>query len=249
MNRMLKLMMAGSLAAICALAGEHHIHWGYSGHGGPEEWGKLSEDYRMCMIGKNQSPINIEVASAFETDLPSIAFNYHTPAVDVVDNGHTEQVDVKPGSHIVIDGIKFELKQFHFHTPSENRIDGKSFPLEAHFVHADEHGNLAVIALMFEYGKENKVLKKIWDRMPDKAVTKVKFTMTADDIMNLLPKDRDYYRFNGSLTTPPCSEGVRWFVMKKPVAVSKEQVQKFAHIMHHANNRPVQPINARIIVK
>ncbi len=237
------------LGSSMLLAGHHTIHWGYTGHGGPEHWGELSDDFKMCLIGKNQSPIDLRTESMFDTKLPAIRFHYATKTKDVVDNGHTEQVDIVPGSYIVVDGIKFELKQFHFHTPSENKIDGRSFPLEAHFVHADEHGNLAVVALMFKYGKPNPVIDKIWSRMPKKAGKKHDLTMKAQEIKRLLPKNRDYYRFNGSLTTPPCSEGVRWLVLKHPVTISKKQVRRFAKIMGHANNRPVQPINARVILK
>ncbi|WP_457597047.1 carbonic anhydrase [Hydrogenimonas sp.] len=249
MKKATTLLAGIALSATMAIAGDHTIHWGYSGHGGPEHWGELSDDFKMCMIGKNQSPIDLRTDIAFETKLPPIEFDYHTKAFDIVDNGHTEKVDINPGSTITVDGIKFELKQFHFHTPSENRIDGKSFPLEAHFVHADEHGNLAVIALMFEYGKPNETLERIWRKLPEKPGVKHACSMTAADVMALLPKDKSYYRFNGSLTTPPCSEGVRWLVLKTPVTVSKAQVQKFARIMGHANNRPVQPLNARVILK
>jgi carbonic anhydrase len=249
MKKSTALLFGGLLSASMALAGDHVIHWGYSGHGGPEHWGELSDDFKMCMLGRNQSPIDLRTDTAFETKLPPIVFDYKSKAIEIVDNGHTEKVDIDPGSTITVDGIKFELKQFHFHTPSENRIDGKSFPLEAHFVHADQHGNLAVIALMFEYGPENKALKKMWDKMPKHAGEKHTCSMTAEDIDRLLPRDRSYYRYNGSLTTPPCSEGVRWLVLKTPVTVSEEQVRKFAKIMGHANNRPVQPINARVILK
>ncbi len=248
MNRYFKPIIACAISLSFAVASEHTIHWGYSGHGGPEHWGELSGDYQMCMLGKNQSPIDIRTKKAYKTHLKPIKFYYATATKDVVDNGHTEQVDIEPGSYIVVDGIKFELKQFHFHTPSENRINGKSYPLEAHFVHADEHGNLAVLALMFKYGKANKVLEKIWKTMPEKEGKKA-LTMNAKDVKHLLPKKRDYYRYNGSLTTPPCSEGVRWLVLKHPVSVSKAQVEKFAKIMGHHNNRPVQPLNARVILK
>ena len=248
MNRLLSIILAGTFSLSLAVASEHTIHWGYSGHGGPEHWGELSSDYQMCMLGKNQSPIDIRTKKAYKTHLKPIKIHYATGTKDVVDNGHTEQVDIAPGSYIVVDGIKFELKQFHFHTPSENRINGKSFPLEAHFVHADEHGNLAVLALMFKYGKANKILEKIWNTMPEKEGKKA-LTMSAKDVKHLLPQKKDYYRYNGSLTTPPCSEGVRWLVLKHPVTVSKAQVEKFAKIMGHHNNRPVQPLNARVILK
>ncbi len=244
-------ILFGKLAvfASLAVAGEHAIEWGYTGHGGPERWGELSDDFKMCMLGRNQSPIDLRTDIAFETKLKPIVFSYYSGVNEIIDNGHTEKVDINPGSFIMIDGIRFELKQFHFHTPSENKIDGKSYPLEAHFVHADEQGNLAVVALMFELGKRNETLQRMWRKLPERPNEKVACSMTAADVMALLPKDRSYYRYNGSLTTPPCSEGVRWLVLKKPVTVSKDQVYKFAKIMGHANVRPAQPLNARVILK
>ena len=221
-------------------------HWGYTGHNAPETWGKLSEEYKECSIGVNQSPINI--THSLHANLPPLAPNYTSSSKDIVDNGHTVQVNMEPGSSFKIDDKIFELKQFHFHSPSENQIEGKSFPLEAHFVHLNEEGNIAVIAVMFEEGKANEALEKVWAKMPSKEgeTNELKLNNIANAI---LPEDKHYYRFNGSLTTPPCTEGVRWFVLKSSVTVSKEQVEKFHHLMHHDNNRPIQPLDARIVVE
>jgi len=250
MKKIKKVISTGLVLALypAAVFATSATHWGYTGHGNPSEWGELSEKYRMCKDGKNQSPINIVVSDSKDTDLKDIAFSYDAKSNSVVNNGHTVQVNIDSGSSIMIDGIKFELKQFHFHTPSENQIEGKNFPLEAHFVHLDKDGNIAVVALMFEDGKKNEALEKVWNKMPKNADEKVNLTLTSDDVNALLPKERDYYRFSGSLTTPPCSEGVRWFVLKKPVNISKEQVEKFLHVMHHPNNRPIQGINARKVL-
>lgn len=249
MKKITSLFLSVATASVLMAGGGHGAHWGYSGDTGPENWGNLADEYIMCKLGKNQSPIDIKTSNAFDTDLPAIGIDYKSASKEELNNGHTVQVNIVPGSSITVDGIKFELKQFHFHTPSENTIDGKYFPLEAHFVHADENGNLAVIGVMFEYGAKNPVIEKIWEEMPEHAKDVEKLTISAEDVKNILPANRDYYRFNGSLTTPPCSEGVRWFVMKEPVTISKEQVKKFAEVMHHPNNRPVQPVNARIILK
>jgi carbonic anhydrase len=249
MKKGLSLMVGACIAASLAFGGGHGVHWGYSGEGAPEHWGDLSKDFVMCKMGKNQSPIDLRTASAYETDLAPIVFGYHAGSLDEVNNGHSVQVNMRPGSYIMIDGIKFELKQFHFHTPSENTIDGKYFPFEAHFVHVDEKGNIAVVALMFEYGRENEVLARFWNGMPERAGDRRDISLPADEIKKLLPADRSYYRFNGSLTTPPCSEGVRWFVLKKAATISKQQVEQFARVMGEPNNRPVQPLNARCILK
>ncbi len=227
------------------LAGEK-AHWGYSGHEGPEHWGKLDPKYSLCSEGKNQSPVNL--TGMIESDLPPITINYKSGGNEILNNGHTIQVNYNPGSTIKVNGNEFELKQFHFHSPSENTIEGHSYPMEAHFVHADKEGNLAVIAVMFKAGEKNAELEKAWAHMPENVGEKGALPKTVDANI-LLPHDHDYYRFNGSLTTPPCPEGVWWLVMKYFHTASKEQIDKFAHAMHHPNNRPVQPANARAILK
>ena len=247
----LNKILAGSLLiASSLLAGGHATHWGYTGHEGPSNWGDLDAKYTACKTGLSQSPINISKKVTVEVDnLEKIDFDYRTGASEVVNNGHTIQVNVKGGSSIKVDGIEFDLKQFHFHTPSENQIDGKNFPLEAHFVHASKDGKLAVVAVMFEDGKENSTLKKIWNKMPHKAGQKAGCGLSSKIIKGILPDDKDYYRFSGSLTTPPCSEGVRWFVMEDYSHISAAQTKEFLELFHHANNRPVQAVNARKVMK
>ena len=231
------------------IAEKHVTHWGYTGHGGPEEWGDLSPENIMCKKGASQSPINIEKSVSVATKgLEKIGFNYTTATTGVLNNGHTIQVNFENGSSIKLDGIEFNLKQVHFHTPSENQISSKSFPLEAHFVHASKDGALAVLALMFEDGRENLFIKKVWENMPHEADKTTPLVLLAKDVNAFLPKDRSYYRFNGSLTTPPCSEGVRWLVLKNYSKISKKQVEEFLHVMHHENNRPIQPVNARKVI-
>ena len=183
-----------------------------------------------------------------EAQLPPLKYDYKQGGSEVVNNGHAIQVNYDAGSGIEVDGIRFDLKQFHFHSPSENQINGKSFPLEAHLVHADKDGNLAVVAILFGDGKDNPAVAAAWSQMPKSAEGKnaLPSKVAATD---LLPANRDYYRYNGSLTTPPCSEGVRWIVMKKPLTVSKQQIETFTKTLGFANNRPVQAINARPILK
>ncbi len=228
-----------------AFAGEN-VHWGYLGDEGPDHWGDLDPDYSACSAGKNQSPINL--SGMIESDLLPVTVDCLPGGNEIVNNGHTIQVNYRSGSTIVIDGHEFELKQFHFHSPSENTIEGYSYPMEAHFVHADKSGNLAVISVMFKTGMKNKELEKAWAYMPENAGDK-KSLPEIVDAKNLLPHKYDYYRFNGSLTTPPCSEGVWWLVMKFFNTASKEQIDKFIQTMDHPNNRPVQPVNARVILK
>jgi len=227
---------------------ETHIkHWGYTADVGPSHWSELNKQYNMCSEGKSQSPINIVATS--DVNLSALDLNYTTASTSVIDNGHSVQVNIASGSTFTIGTDKYELKQFHFHTPSENNINAKSFPLEAHFVHATADGKLAVVAVMFEEGKENAILSKIWGKFPLKRGEKTDFNLTSEDVNTLMPKDKDYYKFTGSLTTPPCSEEVKWHVIKKPQTVSKEQVKQFFDIYGHTNNRPIQDTNKRNIIE
>lgn len=241
----ISLLSAGIGFSSLAMS-EDKAHWSYSGQDGPEHWGELAPGFSLCSTGKNQSPVNL--TGMIQSDLKEIKIDYKNGGNKVLNNGHTIQVSYAPGSMITVDGHSFELKQFHFHSPSENTIEGRSYPLEAHFVHADPDGNLAVIAVMFEEGKENAELEKAWAQMPEQAGESqdLKSMVNAG---TLLPQQHDYYRFNGSLTTPPCSEGVWWLVMKNSDTASKAQVEKFIHAMHHANNRPLQAVNARMILE
>jgi len=240
------MLLGGMLSGTAAVAAEHHVHWGYAGNEGPEFWGSLSSKFALCDSGKNQSPIDL--TGFTEAELAPLEFSYTTEAANLVNNGHSIQANYQPGSSLTVDGHTFELKQFHFHVPSENHIDGQSYPMEAHLVHADKDGNLAVVAVMFEQGEANPVVDALWQQLPlhagDEAELAGKVNVEA-----MLPESRDYYRFNGSLTTPPCSEGVWWLVMKQPVSVSQAQIDKFAEAIPHPNNRPVQPVNARTVLK
>ena len=227
----------GSLAA-------EEKHWSYSGEDGPQQWGDLSADYLMCSQGRNQSPIDL--AGAVDANLEELRLDYpNRGIVGEVNNGHTIQENLKPGNFITIQGQQFEAKQFHFHSPSEHRIDGKSFPLETHIVHANAEGQLAVLGLMFDEGEENSLLNQLNGFRPADLEP---YTGPVD--YNLLITSRDeYYAYNGSLTTPPCSEGVVWVVLKNPVTASREQIDRFHDAMGADTNRPVQPRNARTILQ
>jgi carbonic anhydrase len=230
------------------VAGEpagHKSEWSYEGATGPSEWGRLKPEFGACAGRSNQSPIDI--ATTIDAVLPPLKTRYPAAGIEVINNGHTVQANFKPGSAVTIDGRAFELKQFHFHSPSENRISGKTYPLEAHLVHADTDGQLTVIAVFFAEGKPNPMVTAVWERIPkvgEKNDLPAPLSAAA-----LLPANRDYYRFNGSLTTPPCSEGVRWIVMKQPMTVSKAQIEQFQKTLGFANNRPVQPVLARPVLR
>ncbi|GJJ79755.1 carbonic anhydrase [Pasteurella canis] len=226
---------------------DKHTHWGYTGHESPEHWATLSPKFAICTEGKSQSPVNI--VNAIDGKLAPIKIDYHPSSVEIVNNGHTIQVDFKDANNLMqLNGHTYTLKQFHFHVPSENQIRGKSFPLEAHFVHADKDGNLAVLGVLYVLSSENQRLAPIWHNFPQKA-GETHTLDTAFDPTKLIPKKRDYYRFSGSLTTPPCSEGVNWLVLKQYDNISQAQVDAFSTLMKGHNNRPIQPINARVIVE
>jgi carbonic anhydrase len=238
-------------AAPCAFASDaghagHAPHWTYEGHSGPEHWGELEPHFAMCADGKNQSPINVD--STVKAELEPIAFSYTLESREILNNGHTVQVNFAPGSAIDVAGRHYELKQVHFHTPSENLIAGRSFAAEAHFVHADSNGNLAVVAVMLEEGAKNDAIALLQKSAPTVAGEHAAFG-DGPALKSLLPANRDYFTYSGSLTTPPCSEGVTWLVMKQPLTIARSQVEALTQAMNGPNNRPVQQLNARLVLK
>ena len=219
-------------------------HWEYEGTHGPEYWGTLDTAYRTCVVGKQQSPIDIRHVQA--APLPAITFSYQPSPLRLIDNGHTIQVIYAPGSFISIGDAKYELQQFHFHHPAEERVFGKSYPMVAHLVHKNVAGKLAVVAVLLSEGAANGLVDKLWQHLPDERDTVVAPEGVSVDANELLPAMRGYFTFSGSLTTPPCSEGVTWFVLKEPTQVSRDEVATFAQKYPH-NARPLQPRNGRAI--
>ncbi|MDO5652674.1 MAG: carbonic anhydrase family protein [Brachymonas sp.] len=250
MKKMTLAAVAASVAlAACSTAPSQPAKktaWGYTGSGAPEHWASLSPEYAAC-AGKNQTPINISKLALVDANLPPIKFSYKPGGNEIINNGHTVQVNFAPGSYIEVNNTRFDLKQYHFHTPSENQIDGKSYPIEGHLVHADKDGNLAVVGVMYEEGAANAALGAFESTVPTKLNEK-QALKTPFDANSLLPANRDYYSFSGSLTTPPCSEGVRWMVLKNHVFASKAQIDTLNKAMHGPNNRPLQPVNARTVL-
>jgi len=222
-------------------------HWSYEGEEGPEHWGEIDEDYRMCAEGRNQSPINL--VSDLRAELPVLEFEYYSTPLREINNGHTIQQNVKPGSFLKIPerDVEFELKQFHFHSPSEHSVNGYHYAMEMHFVHANKEGDLTVVGVMIEEGQEDPVLKKLWSFMPENPGDTSEQPIGIEET-NLLPPTHDYYAYGGSLTTPPCSEGVKWIVLKTPIEASAEQIETFKRRVGPTTNRPVQPTNARYIL-
>jgi carbonic anhydrase len=221
----------------------HAVHWSYEGAGGPERWGRMKPEFAKCSTGSRQSPIDIR--DGIKVSLDAVAFDYKPSAFRVLDTGHTVQVNVDPGSSIEVLGRRYELLQFHFHRPSEERIDGKRFDMVVHLVHKDLEGRLAVVAVLLERGSALPIVQGVWNNLPLEKGEEVAAKLPLD-LGALLPAERSYFTYMGSLTTPPCSEGVLWMVMKNPVQVSAEQIGIFSRL-YPMNARPVQSASGRLI--
>ena len=218
-------------------------HWSYEGDSGPANWSKINVDWGKCGNGNRQSPIDIR--DGMKVELEQISFDYHPSSFNVVDNGHTVQVGVSGGNYITVQNRMFELQQFHFHRPSEERINGKAFEMVVHLVHRDAEGRLAVLALLLERGAPQATIQTVWNNLPLEQFETMQPSILLDPA-ELLPTRRDYYTYMGSMTEPPCSEGVLWMVMKQPVQASAAQMALFSRL-YPLNARPIQPSNGRII--
>jgi carbonic anhydrase len=234
------------LPAVTAAQEAHPPHWAYEGKEGPNEWGNLDSSYAACSIGRTQSPIDIK--DARKADLPALKFDYRAVPLNIIDNGHTIQVNYAPGSTLTVGEKIYTLKQFHFHHPSEEHVNGKGFRLVAHLVHADADGHLAVFAVLFELGSANSLIDTLWNNIPAEKEKPQHIPEVSIQVHNLLPNDLGYFTYAGSLTTPPCSEGVSWYVLKSPATVSPQQVAAFAKI-YSMNARPIQPTRGREILQ
>ena len=224
----------------------HTAHWSYKGETGPEHWGDINPDYAACTNGKEQSPINIETSQVIDDEkLEDLDINYKPTGFSLSNNGHTIQANASTmDNSLVADNKEYKLAQFHFHTPSEHQFNGQNFDMELHLVHKDANNQLAVLGLMIKEGTANPYLEKAWNVIPTEETTEdVKLTETID-LMSLLPEDKDSFHYNGSLTTPPCSEAVKWVVLEESIEMSKEQIDKFRKIFPD-NHRPVQSLNER----
>ena len=219
---------------------KHVAHWDYEGEMGPEHWGK---EFPTCGKGKSQAPLNIK--GPFEKVRFNVVPDYKPGPLKIVNNGHTIQVNVVPGSKLRIDGKAFDLLQFHFHRPSEEHINGKPSAMVIHFVHKNDAGELAVLGVLLQEGNENPGIKTLWSYAPPKEGPEVAPDNVAFNPTNLLPREMEFFHYDGSLTTPPCTEKVKFFILKSQVNISKEQITQFPFKM---NARPIQALNDRKIL-
>lgn len=229
-----------------AIASEGVISWGYIGEGAPQHWGNLSSTYAACRTGSQQSPIDLH--EAISANLKSVEINYNPIPLTILNTGRTIQVNAARGNTISLDGERFELLQFHFHHPSEHTVEGRPYPMELHLVHANAKGELAVLGIFLQEGAENAALAPVWKAMPNRKADAKAIADSQVDLAKLLPNNRKMFRYFGSLTTPPCSEIVKWVVFKDPIQVSAAQIAQFKQIFP-LNARPVQPLERRFLLQ
>lgn len=225
-------------------SGHGEVHWSYSGTTGPQAWSKLQPEFSTCAAGQRQSPINIDDTATLQGPAEALQFNYQPSNAVVVNNGHTIQVNLQGNNTLTVRGSTYTLLQFHFHTPSEEQVNYRNFAMVAHLVHRNAEGQLAVVAVLLEPGVANTLIDKVWTYMPLDVNDTVRTPAGLIDLSELLPKDQRYYQFMGSLTTPPCTEGVLWMVLKQPTQISQAQLRLFQQLYPN-NARPVQPLNNR----
>jgi carbonic anhydrase len=248
---MKKATMTVSLAmmmlAATAQAAASEAHWSYQGENGPENWGELSAKYALCRDGKNQSPIDL--VADFKVGLPELVFEYHGTPLRETHNGHTIMLTVAGGNFLDVPekSWRYELQQGHFHSPSEHTVGGQTYPMEIHLVHLAEDGQIAVVGVMVEEGEENPMLNRIWSFMPEQVGESTQSPLTVFEA-GVLPPTRNYFTYDGSLTTPPCTEGIQWFVLRDPLSASAGQIARFKERVGSRTNRPTQPHNARMIL-
>lgn len=233
----------GAGAGAMNAATSRKASWSHHGETGPEHWAQLKPEFALCGSGQRQSPIDIR--DGIPVELDPIQFEYKLSAFRVIDNGHTVQVNVEPGNRILVNGRRFDLVQFHFHRPSEEKLNGKQFEMVAHLEHKDLEGKLAVVAVLIDEGKAHPLVQQVWNNLPLEKHTEQP-GLNALDLNSLLPERRQYVTYMGSMTTPPCSEGVLWMVMKEPVTLSRQQIGIFSRL-YPMNARPVQPTGDRLI--
>jgi carbonic anhydrase len=227
---------------------DHHLEhiWDYGETLGPDHWGNLKPEFAACKDGHHQSPIDIR--NPQKADLPPIRFDYRPSPLHIVDNGHTIMVNYAPGSYMTVGDKKYSLQQFHFHRPSEEKINGKGFDMTVHLVHTDNKGKLAVVAVLLQQGEDNPLMRELWNDLPKEKEKEELLDNIRIDVSRLLPADRSYYTFSGSLTTPPCTEDVTWFVLKHPMTISAAEIQRFSQL-YRDDARPTQPLYDRVVLE
>lgn len=250
------LISVGALAPMVSSA-QWKTHWTYEGATGAAHWSQLDPDYAVCNVGKEQSPIDIQ--SAEKAELPALRFESKSgPLKYLVNNGYTVRVDYHDapgtGNILTVGDERYRLTQFHFHHPSEEYIHGKPFDMVAHLMYRSSDGKVVGVAVLLKTGRANATIRELWEHMPTtESKVLADFSHQEEEIpgveinpSGLLPRDLGYYMYMGSVTGPPCTEGVTWYVLKTPVDVSAAQIDAFAKLYPH-DVRPLQPLNGRVV--
>ncbi|WP_158934215.1 carbonic anhydrase [Burkholderia sp. S171] len=252
MNRITRLssgaVLLTAFVALAASAETTGHGWAYEGEHGPAHWGAMGEAFHACESGRAESPIDIEKAKKAPADMPRLKVNYQPLPIDIINTGHAVQFNATPGTDsITLGNQAYQLVQFHFHSPGEERFAGKDSVMDAHLVHRSEDGKLLVLAVQFQLGNQpNPVIQAMLDRIPEEKGAEFKVNAVMVNPIDLLPKQMSYYTYNGSLTTPPCSEGVTWIEFKERVSITQQQLDAMRRF-YHGNQRPVQALNGREI--
>lgn len=246
------------LLTVVAVAGQAaDVEWGYEGDIGPDNWGLLDESFALCDVGQTQSPVDITTFNVDEQTVSQFELSYNDAPVLLFNNGHTIEMDYETGSFMEFDGNLYELLQFHFHAPSEHTINGQLFAMEMHMVHLcgrcffnGQNDSIVVLGLLIEEGPTNQELASLWTSLPGTADEEVHLETTFN-ALSVLPDDLTTYRYDGSLTTPPCTEGVGWLLLRETITMSASQINFFKTLLENSccgfNNRPVQPLNGRVV--
>ena len=244
MSKCLNLLVLPFLVFFSTLYAAEGPEWTYEGSEGPKHWGDLADVFDMCRRGRNQSPVDL--VADLDVELPELNFEYTVVGgLKEINTGHAIQENVRSGNYIWIQGVPFELKQFHFHTPSEHLAHGETYPMEVHLVHQNEEGDYAVVGVFIDEGDHNELM----DRLPSFRAERGEDPYDDPvDYNLLLPNRKDYYYYNGSLTTPPCTEGVAWVILQDPLVASPEQIDHYHNLLGFHNNRPIQPKYSRRIL-
>ncbi len=220
-------------------------NWSFEGVNGPEAWGDIKPEYILCKVGKSQSPINLKWSKPRGGG--EIQLNYKPTDLKMIDNSHTLEIRTEDGGSAMLHGEPYKLTEVQFRTPSEHQLSGNQLPLEAHFVHKNKKGGLAVVAVILIQGAANPEIEKLWNAWPNVKNAEMEITNESFNPMVLMPRKTTHYAYTGSLTYPPCSEGVKWFVLNTPVEISKEQITGFRS--HYSNNsRPIQQLQGRKVI-
>ncbi len=241
--------LALAVMAPVILSAQWNTPWDYEGARGAEHWSALDPGYAVCNSGHEQSPIDIR--NAKKAELPPIRFEYKNgPLKYLINNGHTIRVNYHDapgtGNFLIAGGKRYQLTQFHFHRPSEEYVNGRQYEMELHLMHKADDGKIAGVAVFLKTGNPNSTIEQIWKYMPKIESKEEDIAGVEIDPAGMLPRDTGYYTYPGSLTAPPCTEHVTWFVLKTPVEISTEEIKAFAALYPH-DVRPVQPLDGRVV--